>query len=621
MTSSRRNKFEAASMFALIGVVVLAGMAWATSSSFELARKNVAEEHDQRISGAVWEMSSYMAGIINSETARTWQDYRAVQLRRALAVLSEGGQELDADLVVLPSVLATDAPPHGWIDLYFQQAYSGKFTSPQVQADAAMWRVERPQTNPALDFKRRRMLAWLAELLPDARLRERFAAAYGHGSGEVGSALPATQSESTGGRARADQEFARRTEVLRELQRGHVPPADCVDPHIAARHAQDYTEARLDLQYNGAQPTERVQVTCHAMSTFWMGDFDGVRELAFVRECHEDARVFYQGFIGNWDKLKPRLLEQIRDVLPEADLAAVEQSAEFTETQMHNLPVRLVVAGIPGGAAAAAWREIRGTLLITWLAAATVLVVAGWGLRNLVALTERRMQFAYAVTHELRTPLTTFRLYSDMLAAGLVPEASKQEYLETLDRESLRLSSLVEEVLDYARLENHKVKLNATTTDASTLLEKITEHLQKTCRDNGISPRMENAIENGRTMRTDVDLVNRIAAVLVNNACRHARGAENATVLVRLDDEESKLHLDVIDSGPGIDRADLRTIFKPFRRGRGADAAAQGGIGLGLALARSWASLLGGRLELAAGHDPKYGGAHFRLTIPVQIKQ
>jgi signal transduction histidine kinase len=249
-----------------------------------------------------------------------------------------------------------------------------------------------------------------------------------------------------------------------------------------------------------------------------------------------------------------------------------------------------------------------------------VLLVAGWGLRNLVALTERRMQFAYAVTHELRTPLTTFRLYSDMLSAGLVPDESRQGYLDTLNRESIRLSSLVEEVLEYARLESQRARLNLVETDGSSLIRLISETFEKVCMDNGIKARTENIIAKDRQLRVDVDVVNRIAGVLVNNACRHARGASDATALIRLSAENGRLHLDVIDSGPGITRADARTIFKPFHRGRGADKAARGGIGLGLALARSWATLLGGRLELAARHDPQYGGAHFRLTIPVSVQ-
>ena len=108
----------------------------------------------------------------------------------------------------------------------------------------------------------------------------------------------------------------------------------------------------------------------------------------------------------------------------------------------------------------------------------------------------------------------------------------------------------------------------------------------------------------------------RVEATLRN---QRRRGAERATVAVFLSGENGRVHLDVIDSGPGVPRRDARTIFKPFRRGRGADAAAKGGIGLGLALARSWAGLMGGRLDLVARHHPEHGGAHFRLTIPARL--
>ena len=75
-------------------------------------------------------------------------------------------------------------------------------------------------------------------------------------------------------------------------------------------------------------------------------------------------------------------------------------------------------------------------------------------LAGVVALSERRAAFVSSVTHELRTPLTTFRMYADMLARGMVPDAERrQQYLETLRTEAERLTHLVENVLSYARLE------------------------------------------------------------------------------------------------------------------------------------------------------------------------
>src|SRR6185503_10911276 len=143
----------------------------------------------------------------------------------------------------------------------------------------------------------------------------------------------------------------------------------------------------------------------------------------------------------------------------------------------------------------------------------------------------------------------------------------------------------------------------------------------KRCEENGVEGRKVNEIKNGLRIRTDVDLVSQITGVLINNACRHALGGKQPAVLLRLAGENGKVTVDVADSGPGVDRADSRRIFKPFRRGRDADKAARGGIGLGLSLARNWASLLGGRLDLVHRHDPEMGGARFRLTIPSQTNE
>ena len=620
MTRTQRSNLAAVAMFLLIALVVVGGMAWASRASLQLTEEQVTKGHQRKVDTAVWALAGYMAGIINSETARQWFEYEALQERPVVAVYTNDGRELDVEGAILRSSLVTEAPPYDWIDLYFQQAHTGELTSPQISNELGTWSDDHPQWNAAIDFRRRRTLAWLEKALPRINLQERLAS-LGNGKATQGAKTSAERplddegtvadTKRTAGVASQEriQDFVRKSKTLRESQQGYVKPVDCVDPDGTSHQGHVHADA------SGGVP-----ISCNPMVAFWIGKFADHDKLAFMRECHKGAEVFFQGFVGDWNMLKPRLLSEIRETFPSADLVPVLDDQEFSDTQIHNLPVRLVVAGIPGGAANMAWNEIRGTLLITWMSAAAVLLVAGWGLRNLVALTERRLQFAYGVTHELRTPLTTFRLYSDMLAAGLVPESAKQEYLETLDRESLRLTSLVEEVLEYARLENHKVKLNPTSTNAASCLSKISETLEKRCADHAIEPRTENAISNGTTLCTDVDLVNRIATVLVNNACRHARGIENATVLVRLGEEDAKIHLDVIDSGPGIDRADLRSIFKPFRRGHGADKAAQGGIGLGLALARSWAKLLGGRLELAARHHAELGGAHFRLTIPVRVK-
>ncbi len=647
MRRSRRSKFAAWAVFILIAIVVLGNMAWATASSFMLARKTVTEDYERRVNAAVTELASYMAGVLNSETARDYRDYSRLHERIPPVAYTHAGEELDDVHVLLPSPLASAGPPHDWIDLYFQLASDAEGTdlslsSPMIDDVAGLW----PDATPDVSVRTQRTWDWLKSGPAGMDLRERVLQAYAATqdrttndvvsvAGTASRLATATgDPESIGHAVSSERSREEKKQSLQKTQFGYLRPPICVDAAVAARNVHNILdgEAGFQAEYSRRMPWGEIEIKTDPIATpFWLGAGpSGSQKMAFVRKCHlgngsdGGGVVFYQGFVADWDRLKPELLAEISDQFPQAELHPIDGDSETTAgaftAELLNLPVRLTVPDIPGGANAMAWRSVRPTLLTTWIAAAAVLAVAGWGLRNLVALTERRMQFAYSVTHELRTPLTTFRLYSDMLSAGLVPPESQQEYLDTLNRESERLSNLVEGVLEYARLENQKVRLNPSQTDGTSLLHALGETLSKNCGDNGVEARTENAISNGLRIHTDVDVVNRIAGVLIGNACRHARGTENAAVMLRLDGDSSEIHLDVIDTGPGIDRSDARAIFKPFRRGRKADATAQGGIGLGLALASNWAGLLGGRLELAARHDPQYGGARFRLRIPTQLK-
>ena len=633
MTSSQKSTLTALGVFALTSVVVLGGMTWATAASFELAKKTVSEEYLTRVHRALWQTESRMKGILNSEASRPYTDYVDYHMVHPVAAISADGGEVDAERVILRSPIAMSGPPYEWIDLYFQVDHDGIPSSPQFAEEGTLWTSE--STGAMADSARRAQEAWswFKWALPTMDFRNRVSEALKrdratHGAENEREPMQvvrvAQRPASLKGAGRGDWTSGRspRRASAGGSGVGYVPPELCVPPQIAAGNIGNIAVA-IDAGFEQtAAPPAPIRISLSPFApAFWVESGPGrPRKLAFVREGSADAEVFYQGFIGDWDRLKPDLLRSLEDVFPQADLEPVandqELDADESEMKLHELPARLRVPDLPGGADAAAWRSMRAVLLVTWAAAAAVLVVAGWGVRNLMALTERRMQFAYAVTHELRTPLTTFRLYSDMLSAGLVPDTSKQEYLDTLNRESQRLSSLVEAVLEYARLENHKVRLNVTTTDAASLLRVLGETVQKRCTDNDVEAQARNAMPDAHPIRTDVNLVNQITAVLVDNACRHARGSRSPKLLVQLGGDNGQLYLDVVDSGPGIDLSDARKIFRPFRRGRDAEARARGGIGLGLALARNWAELLGGRLDLVARHHAQYGGAHFRLSIP-----
>jgi signal transduction histidine kinase len=622
MTSARKSALTAVVMFLLIAAVVMGGMAWATVTSFELAKKNVAEEHLSRAYEALGQIASMVQGFVNSEASRPYQDYadyHTLPPDAIESVITRDGQELEAACVIVRSQTAVTRPPYDWIDLYFQVDHKGGVSSPQFS--------EEDERLPlaALDPWKRRALenwSWFQRAYPRMNFRARVSEVLQREDMFRQAEPETTELVRVPQRAvgRPWRDF-RRTSAAHS-QRRYLPPEVCVSEQIAVGgHPSVPLAIDSEFEHTSAPPSPARIKPGPFAPPFWVegGPGRGLK-LAFVRECLVDADVNYQGFIADWDPLKPELLRSIADLFPDADLVPIPNSVGLDEEtdalKLHWLPVLLRVPDIPGGTTTAAWRSVRAVLLISWIAALAVLITAGWGVRNLVALTERRLQFAYAVTHELRTPLTTFRLYSDMLSAGLVPDTSKQQYLDTLNRESQRLSGLVESVLEYARLENQKVRLHIAQTDAASLLRVLAETVDKRCEKNSVEGQTLSRLPAEHAISTDVNLVNQITAVLVDNACRHARSSSKPSLRVELAADNGRLHLDIVDSGPGVELADSRRIFRPFRRGSDADTTGRGGIGLGLALARNWASLLGGRLDLVSRHDPSLGGAHFRLTVP-----
>ncbi len=635
MRSSRKGVRYAVAGFILISLVALAGMSWATVASWRLAEWNVNQERLMRLHDAVERMDNYVLGILKVEAGRQYWEY--VPWHTPELILDVDRNAIESRTFLLPSPLLSNHPQHDWIELYFQASEEGEWSSPHLTYEDLSKVTDTDRWSQDATNRARKTLGWLRSHTTIKDLQSRLLRAIERDqsfSGESESAstqvlhIPPIKVPSLTGLtwtdSRSDPRIPGRGRDPRSLQKKFIPPARCVPTDIAVEIASGTTQM---MQAESLQSSE-IEIRLTPLVPLWLDPNDhGESKLAFVRTVDYALEKVFQGFIGDWNRLRPELLRRVQDLLPEAELVQVAVDSDEADVldplkedlELEQLPVRLV-AGSSRTAAAEAWRSIRGVLLISWAGVIAVLAAAGWGIHNLVALTDRRLQFAYAVTHELRTPLTTFRLYTDMLSAGLVAEESKQDYLDTLNREAQRLSTLVEDVLDYARLENQKVRLNPINIEGDALLRRLNEDLEKRCKQNCIQAQAENDVPPGRPIHTDVELVSQIANVLVNNACRHARTSTDPTVLVHLGSENGHVYVDVVDSGPGVDRTDIRKIFKPFRRGRNADATAQGGIGLGLSLARNWAALLGGRLDLIARKHPRYGGAHFRLMIPASLK-
>lgn len=250
---------------------------------------------------------------------------------------------------------------------------------------------------------------------------------------------------------------------------------------------------------------------------------------------------------------------------------------------------------------------------------ACVVVVAGaFGLLWLVDRERRvatlKSDFVANVSHELKTPLALVRMFAEMLQTGRVASDDKRrEYLDIIVRESERLSALIENVLDFARLERGRDAYDLVEGDVGDVVEKAVSTATYRAERAGTRLVTEIADDLPR-VRIDERAVALAVGNLIDNALKYAPGGEQ--VVVRARPDGSTVRVEVEDRGPGVPIDERVRIFERFVRGEvhaGAGGEAPRGSGIGLALVKHVVESHGGRVwvEDAAG-----GGARFLFTLP-----
>ena len=368
------------------------------------------------------------------------------------------------------------------------------------------------------------------------------------------------------------------------------------------------------------QPTPPPKATANMNSSrpfqgVWLGS-----NLMLTREAFVDGVRMVQGVWLDWPALRESLLREITDLFPDAKLEPAANATAGTRPdddplRFAALPVRLVPGTIQLPPLPF-WTPLRRSLGIALACVLFAAIAVGLVLFGTVALSERRADFVSAVTHELRTPLTTFRLYSEMLADGMVTdEAQRKTYLATLTGEAGRLSHLVENVLAYARLERGSAKARAENITIGELLERILPRLEQRADDCKMTILIHATDADRKTqLHVDAAAVEQILFNLVDNACKYAAPrAVQPVIHVEAATSGKCAMLSVRDHGGGISRSERRRIFHPFHKSADQAAHSAPGVGLGLALCRRLATALGGKITLDASHKD---GACFKLRLP-----
>ena len=360
-----------------------------------------------------------------------------------------------------------------------------------------------------------------------------------------------------------------------------------------------------------------VNIHLGSMRPQWITAADGTETLVLVRVAKIDSRTVYQGVILDWPKLEQVLKDEVKDLFPDAALVPVRDAAGVApDRAMTALPVQLD----PGPTAAlppAGWTPLRFGLVLAWVAALVAFAAVGLSGWSLVDLAERRIRFVSAVTHELRTPLTSLRLYIDLLMSGMIQdEAKRQEYLNTLATESDRLHRLIDNVLDFAKLEKRRANGDMKPVKVGELLDQLRTTWTDRVGTDGKELVVISTLPADTEVRTDAVMVHQIVGNLIDNARKYTREAADRRIwLWAKPGGSGRVAFEVEDRGAGVPAGERKSIFKPFRRGAKAETTA-GGAGLGLALAKQWAEVLGGTVAFRPADGAP--GACFRLELPVR---
>ncbi len=280
------------------------------------------------------------------------------------------------------------------------------------------------------------------------------------------------------------------------------------------------------------------------------------------------------------------------------------------------LPWTLQVAGSAPRAATETLARRRRLVLVAFGLVALLLAAGGYFVSRAIAreLAVARLQseFVAAVSHEFRTPLTSLRQLSELLSRDRVPAAQRQRTYEILSSETERLHGLVEELLDFARMEAGAVNYRMEPLEPGELLASLVAGFQQQVAPQGY--RVEfSAPEELPVIRGDREALTRAVRNLLDNAVKYS--PECRTVWVEAERQDARVAVRVRDCGVGIPAAERKEIFKKFVRGKGPGVGRVKGTGIGLAMVAHVVRAHGGEVRVES--EPGQGST-FTLLLPMK---
>jgi two-component system phosphate regulon sensor histidine kinase PhoR len=229
---------------------------------------------------------------------------------------------------------------------------------------------------------------------------------------------------------------------------------------------------------------------------------------------------------------------------------------------------------------------------------------------QLKALEREKANLMSMFAHDMKSPLIAIQGFVLRLLAHTTDMAGEKrdKYLEIIKKEAGKLDHLINDFLEFSRLQTGKLNLNLSTTSLEEELLELFEAYHPRALQSGIELKLEKS-EVLPLIEADAARLRRVLSNLLDNAFKFTVGEGKVTIVTQQTNHD--IRIKVIDEGIGIDAEDLHAVFEPFQRGR--DAEETGGIGLGLAVVKTIVEAHGGRVFV----ESELGkGSVFTVILP-----
>jgi len=261
-----------------------------------------------------------------------------------------------------------------------------------------------------------------------------------------------------------------------------------------------------------------------------------------------------------------------------------------------------------------------GAKLIVWVTIILALVLCSGfylmyrlGVKQ-IDLARQQQDFVSAVSHELKNPLTSIRMYGEMLREGWASDDKKKLYYDYIYHESERLSRLIANVLQLARMTRNELQVDLKPTTVAQLMDGIQSKVSSQIEQANFELKLNCAGEVAEYLvAVDADMFTQIVINLVDNAIKFSAKAEVKSIEItcRLFHDRTVM-FSVRDYGPGIPKDQMRKIFKLFYRSENELTRETVGTGIGLALVHQLALTMDGLVDVLNRRP----GAEFRVSLP-----